>query len=186
MKGVIVGSFTAWVEQTRGLAMVDAIINDVAGQLSTDGAYTLVGDYPTAEFQALVGALAARESRAADDVMQEFGRDSFPALAGLHPEMIEGMDTLTDLLLGIEDVIHTDVRKLYPESRPPLINAYREDDGRIQVTYQSHRDLSALCHGLLEGAVASYGLTCAVEKVHEEHPEGATMARFAIAGGAHG
>jgi hypothetical protein len=183
MKGVIVGSFTGWVEQTRGLMAVDEIIGDTRDELSTGGAYTVVGDYPTAEFVALVDALARREGRTRAEIMREFGRDAYRALAGLHPAMVAGMTELPQLLLGIENVIHRDVRKLYSDSQPPEVRAMVGVDGGIEVTYRSHRHLTPLCHGLLEGAVASYGLSDAVELLGEDREEGQTVAHFAIGGG---
>lgn len=180
MKGVIVGSFTAWVEQTRDLATCDAIIRANENSLSTGAAYTTVGDYPTAEFQALVQSLADLEGRSPDEILREFGRDAYPLLASLHPEMVDGMTDLPSLLTGIEGTIHTDVRKLYPNARPPLVTAALRPDGDIAVRYRSHRNLAALCHGLLEGALATTGDGGTVSLVDEKDDSGFTTADFLV------
>ncbi len=180
MKGVIVGSFTGWVEQTRGLPVCDAIIEAVKPDLTTGGAYTSVGDYPAAEFVKLAEALARREGRTAADIMREFGRDAYGALASLHPAMVEGMSDIASLLGSIETVIHTDVRKLYPDSQPPLITAEVLADGDIAVTYRSHRHLTALCHGLIEGAVAAFPAPATVILTAESQAQGACEAHFVV------
>jgi len=103
VKGVIVGRFTGWVEQTRGLPVCDAIIEAVKPDLTTGGAYTSEGDYPAAEFVKLAAALARREGRTAADIMREFGRDAYGALASLHPAMVEGMSDIASLVVeGVE------------------------------------------------------------------------------------
>jgi hypothetical protein len=75
------------------------------------------------------------------------------------------MDDLYSLLSSIETVIHTEVRKLYDDARPPLITARREDDGSIEVTYASHRDLVPMCQGLIEGAARHFDEDCEVRIV---------------------
>jgi hypothetical protein len=72
------------------------------------------------------------------------------------------MDDLYALLSGIESVIHTEVRKLYADARPPLITTSRQADGSLEVTYASHRDLVPLCQGLIEGAARHFDQECEV------------------------
>lgn len=165
MKGVIITSFLGWVEATRGVVTTDAIVVDAEPALSTGGAYTAVGNYPAGDFTALVEALAAREGRTSDEILREFGIAAFPQLGSLHPSWLEGMDDLYSLLSSIETVIHTEVRKLYDDARPPLITARREEDGSIEVTYASHRDLVPMCQGLIEGAARHFDEDCEVRIV---------------------
>lgn len=157
MKGLILTSFTGWVEATRGLVSCDELLGRVTPELSTGGAYTSVGNYPSTELTALAEGLAEMEGTTPDAVMRAFGNAAFAQLGSLHPEWLEGMTDLYSLLSGIEPVIHVEVRKLYADSRPPLIRARREEDGTIYVDYESHRDLVALCHGLIEGAARHFG-----------------------------
>ncbi|MGA0011106.1 MAG: heme NO-binding domain-containing protein [Candidatus Nanopelagicales bacterium] len=180
MKGIILASFVGWVESTRGFVVCDEVINRCADRLTTGGAYTSVGDYPAAEFTMLAGSLAEMESTSADAIMRDFGVAAFEQLGSLHPEWLEGMPDLISLLSRIEPVIHVEVRKLYSDSQPPLIRARQDDDGAIYVTYESHRDLVALCHGLIEGAARHYGERGAVEMTDRTTVDGRTHATFLV------
>ena len=176
MKGVIITSFLGWVEATRGLVTEDAILVDAEPALSTGGAYTAVGNYPASDFTALVESLAAKEGKTTDEILREFGIAVFPQLGSLHPSWLDGMDDLYALLSGIESVIHTEVRKLYDDARPPLITARKEADGSIEVTYASHRDLVALCQGLIEGAARHFDEDCEVRIVSTDRQDDITRA----------
>jgi hypothetical protein len=185
MKGIILTSFVGWVEQTRGLVTCDQMLTKAADQLSTGGAYTTVGNYPASELRSLAEALAEIEGTSSDVVMREFGTAAFAQLGALHPEWIAQMPDLMSMLGKIESIIHVEVRKLYPESMPPLIRARQDDDGTIAVTYDSHRDLVALCQGLLQGAAAHYGDERAVELISERSTAEGTHAEFRIRPGQH-
>jgi len=176
VKGVIFTSFLGWVESTRGLAVTDALLVKAEPLLSTGGAYSAVGNYPTTEFTALIAELASMEGTSVDEVMCDFGRASFSEFGALHPSWLENMPDFYSLLSQIENVIHTGVRKLYPESQPPLIRASREDDGSITVTYASHRGLVALCQGLIEGAAHHYDDDCDVSVLSTTHDGAMTHA----------
>jgi hypothetical protein len=150
-------SLLSWVEQTRGVVTVDRIIAGAGPALSTGGAYTAVGNYPATEFTALLEQLAILDDTTPDDVQREFGKAAFPVLASLHPEWLDGISDLPALLTHIESIIHTEVRKLYPDAQPPLITAQRTDPGIVEVTYVSHRGLVPMCQGLIEGAAQFFG-----------------------------
>jgi hypothetical protein len=169
MKGLLFTSFLGWVEATRGLVTVDAILTETEPNLSTGGAYTSVGDYPASELGALVERLAALEGTTSNDILREFGIAAFPQLGALHPSWMDGINDLFGLLSEIENVIHTEVRKLYSDSQPPLITATKHDDGTIEVTYKSHRGLVALCQGLIEGAAAHFDEECDVRVMSVDH-----------------
>ncbi len=186
MKGVIITSFLSWVEATRGLVATDAILIDAEPALAGGGAYTAVGNYPASDFTALVSSLAAKEGRTTDAILREFGIAAFPQLGSLHPSWLEGMDDLFSLLSGIETVIHTEVRKLYDDARPPLITARRQADGSIEVTYASHRGLVSLCQGLIEGAARHYDDKAEVTVLSVLHDGDMTHAVLQVQASSHG
>lgn len=180
MKGIILTSFVGWLESSRGVVVTDEVIGRCGDRLSTDGAYTSVGNYPAAELTMLAASLAEIEGTSSDEVMRDFGVVAFEQFGSLHPEWLEGMPDLLSLLSHIESVIHVEVRKLYSDSQPPLISAQRGDAGAIHVTYESHRDLVALCHGLIEGAARHYGHQGSVEMVSMKTEAGKTHANFLV------
>jgi hypothetical protein len=154
--------------------------------LSTGGAYTAVGNYPSAEFTDLIETLARMEGTPADEVMRDFGVAAFSQFGSLHPAWIEAMPDLYSLLSQIESMIHTEVRKLYGDSRPPLINAWREEDGSITVTYSSQRGLVSLCQGLIQGAARHYDDDCDVSVVSVRHDGDMTHATLHVTALGHG
>lgn len=180
MKGIILTSFVGWVEGTRGLIVCNDVISRCGDRLTTGGAYTSVGNYPAAELTMLAGSLAEMEGTSADEIMRDFGVAAFEQLGSLHPEWLEGMPDLLSLLSRIESVIHVEVRKLYSDSQPPLIGAQQRDDGAIYVTYESHRDLVALCQGLIEGAARHYGEHVSVTMIDTTTESGQTHATFLV------
>ena len=66
------------------------------------------------------------------------------------------------MLAGIEDVIHTEVRKLYPDAELPAFEIACHTPERLELLYQSPRCLSRLAHGLIDGALQHYGEQAAV------------------------
>jgi hypothetical protein len=173
-------SFLGWVEATRGIVAADSLLVETQATLSTDGAYTSVGDYPDSEFTALVDRLAAMEERDSDEIMREFGVAAFPQLGALHPEWLDNVGDLFQLLSGIEVVIHTQVRRLYPDSQPPLITATQDADGVIDVIYVSRRGLIPFCQGLIEGAAQHFDDACEVRVTSVVREGDTTRASFQV------
>jgi hypothetical protein len=59
-------------------------------------------------------------------------------------------------LLTLDDVIHAEVRKLYPEAAPPDFWFEHQDDRVLVVHYRSERRLCALAEGMIVGVAAHY------------------------------
>lgn len=182
MKGVMFTSFVDWVVGTRGLTQADAMLTAAEPQLMTQGAYTSVGNYPHQEMFALANALADLEACTAEEIFMEFGADAYSVLAGLQPGLVAQFGNLYELLANIESVIHSQVRKLYEGARPPIIEASLLPFGEIEVTYRSHRDFTALCQGLIIGAVRSFSPRATVTLVSHDGDEPMNMAVLRIAG----
>ena len=53
-------------------------------------------------------------------------------------------------------MIHTEVRKLYPDAQLPQFDCTRSDDG-LKMLYSSPRHFGDLAEGLIKGAVAYFG-----------------------------
>jgi hypothetical protein len=164
MKGIVFTEFLDMVEATHSADMVDAVIADAAP--ANGGAYTAVGTYPAAEMGALVGALSRLSGAPAPDLLRGFGHHVFGRFAIGYPDLFTGIDDVLVFLSSIEDVIHIEVRKLYPDAELPSLEAVRTGPSGLRLTYRSPRCMADFAEGLTEGASAHFGQPLAIGRSH--------------------
>ncbi|MEY2861095.1 MAG: hypothetical protein RL392_1553 [Pseudomonadota bacterium] len=154
MKGMVFTEFLEMVEAKFSADMVDDIIDDA--NLPSGGAYTAVGTYDHGELVQMVVALSKRTDIAVPALVHTFGEHLFGRFYALFPAFFQGVTSALDFLEGIETVIHTEVRKLYPDAQLPQFDCTRSADG-LQMLYSSPRHFGDLAEGLIRGAVAHFG-----------------------------
>jgi hypothetical protein len=154
MKGMVFTEFLEMVEAKFSADMVDDIIEDA--ELPSGGAYTAVGTYDHSELVLMVGALSKRTEMPVPALVHTFGQHLFGRFNDMHPAFFQGMTSALDFLEGIETVIHTEVRKLYPDAQLPNFDCTRSADG-LQMLYSSPRHFGDLAEGLIHSAVAHFG-----------------------------
>jgi hypothetical protein len=154
MKGMVFTEFLEMVEAKFSADMVDDIIDDA--NLPSGGAYTAVGTYDHGELVQMVVALSQRTDIAVPALVHTFGEHLFGRFYALFPAFFQGITSALDFLEGIETVIHTEVRKLYPDAQLPQFDCTRSADG-LQMLYSSPRHFGDLAEGLIHGAVAHFG-----------------------------
>jgi hypothetical protein len=173
MKGMVFTEFLEMVEGRFSADMVDDIIADA--QPPSGGAYTAVGVYDHAELVSLVVALAGRTGHSTHALVHGFGRYLFDRFLAMFPHFFEDVRSALDFLEGIEAVIHTEVRKLYPDVQLPSFECERSAD-RLSMVYRSPRHLGDLAEGLIHGAVAHFGDN--VDIARRDLPDGAVEFRL--------
>jgi hypothetical protein len=161
MKGVVFNLLEQVVSEKYGEEAWDAVL-DAADQ---DGAYTAVGSYPDEEFLGLVKAASANLEVPADDLVRWFGRSSLPLLRERYPEFFHH-DSTRAFLLTLNDVIHPEVRKLFPGADVPDFDFDSRREDELALGYQSHRRLCSFAEGLIEGAAEYFR-----EEVSMEQPQ---------------
>ena len=154
MKGMIFTEFLELVERTYSPEMADDLID--ASNLPSGGAYTSVGNYDHREMVALIMALHRRTDRPVDELLHWFGLNLFTALATGFPVFFEDKSHPFDVLSGIETVIHTEVRKLYPDAELPEFTVHRPAPDTLQLDYRSPRCMDDMAHGLIDGCLAHF------------------------------
>lgn len=154
MKGMVFTEMLDMVESTWSLDMVDAII--ARANLPHGGAYTAVGTYPHEEIVALVVALSAETGIPVADLVRAFGKHLFERFAQLYTRFFEGITGSFQFLTGIEDVIHAEVRKLYPDAELPTFEVEKSGD-TLSLTYFSEHPFADLAEGLIAGCIAHFG-----------------------------
>lgn len=154
MKGMIFTEFMEMVESRWSLDMVDRII--ARSGVASGGAYTAVGTYPHEELVALVQALSQETQTAMPELIQGYGRHLFAYFARHFPRFFPESGNCMQFLAGIEDIIHAEVRKLYPEAELPTFEV-EQSAGRMTLTYYSVHPFADLAQGLIEGCIAHFG-----------------------------
>lgn len=163
MKGIVFTEFMEMVEQHHSPELLDQVIDEA--DLPNLGAYTSVGTYDHAELVRMVMALSRHVQVPVDQLIRAFGRHLFRRFFDIYPGFFQGVSDVLTFLNGIETIIHTEVRKLYPEAQLPSFDCQLTDTG-IDMVYQSPRHFEELAHGLIEGAVAHFKTPYHIERQH--------------------
>jgi hypothetical protein len=155
MKGVVFTEFLEMVEDRFSAEMVDDIIEGC--NLASGGAYTAVGTYPHGEMVSMVVALSERSGLAVRDLLLAFGEHLFGCFAHGYPSFFAHQTNAFDFLAGIEQVIHAEVLKLYPDAQLPRFTVEEHTPQRLVLLYSSERHFEDLAEGLMRGCMAYFG-----------------------------
>ncbi|MCA9186307.1 MAG: heme NO-binding domain-containing protein [Pirellulaceae bacterium] len=153
MKGIVFTCLNEMVEDTFGVAAWD----DMLGQAHLDGVYTAADTYADAEMLALVGAMSDRTGTAPADLIREFGKYMLPKMAEQYPVFFPPGMVARQFLLSVHDIIHVEVKKLFPDAELPTFQYEMPADDQLVMVYRSRRQLCVLAEGLIEGAAAYFG-----------------------------
>lgn len=177
MKGIVFCEFVEMLEQEFSADMADEIISGAA--LESGGAYTTVGTYDHHEMLALVTQLSEKTGTPVPDLVEAFGRYLFGRFVDLYPAFFEGVDGAFSFLDRIEEHVHVEVLKLYPDAELPTFDTSRTDDNTMVMVYQSTRPFADLARGLIKGCIAHYGEPVDVQ-MEDLSDEGRTHVRFTL------
>lgn len=149
MKGIIFREFLEMVEDKFGYEMVDTIIEN--SNLKRRGIYTSVGTYPHEEIFALVRELSKLSSIEIPELLLIYGEHVFTVFVKSYGKLIKGHKNAFDFLSRVDDTIHVEVLKLYPEAELPSVLVQKRRPNEIQLLYRSQRKLGSFAEGLLIG-----------------------------------
>jgi len=176
MKGVVFTEFLEMVEEAHGIEFVDVLTS--LSELHSGGAYTSVGNYPHEDMLAMVGKLSEMIDVPPKDLVTTFGKYLFKAFSKNYSVFFEGITSSIQLLEGIEAVIHTEVRKLYPEASLPTFDCFSDDRGLV-MDYSSDKPFADLAEGLIQACISHFADDYQIHR--EEGPTGdAHSSRFVI------
>jgi hypothetical protein len=177
MKGMVFTEFLEMVEVKFSPEVADQIIE--RANLRSGGIYTSVGTYDHGEMIELVSCLSKETGIPPAELVRSFGIYLFGRFHAMFPIYFEGVSSSFGFLQRIEDYIHVEVRKLYPEAELPSFACNTPEPGCLRLTYRSTRPFAALAEGLIRGCVDYYGETVDIET--EDLSGGAgTAARFLL------
>ena len=161
MKGIVFTEFLELVEDRFGLEVADQVLE--SAQLESGGVYTAVGSYPHHELVEMVGRLSAQTGVEVPVLVRTFGEHLFSRFVALYPAFFEKIDDGIEFLCGVEDHIHVEVRKLYPDAELPRFE-YERDGATTSILYRSKRHFGDLAEGLIHACLRHFGTECEVER----------------------
>lgn len=153
MKGIVFNLLEQVVSRHYG----DDTWDELLSAAGVDGAYTSLGSYPDGDLVELVGAASRALELPPQVVIRWFGREALPALAAAYPRFFTDHTDTRSFLLTLNDIIHPEVRKLYPGADVPDFDFDAPSAGMLRMRYGSGRKLCAFAEGLIEGAATHFG-----------------------------
>ena len=166
MKGIVFTEFLELVENEFGLEVVQQIIDEC--ELETAGVYTSVGTYSHKDMFKMVAKLSEIKGIPVPALLTVFGEYFFTTLKDKYPVFVE-KPNLFSFLNSIDQYIHPEVLKLYPEAELPRFDAEIKSDNEMILNYMSSRKMSDLAIGLIKGAANHFKENVDVVKIGEEN-----------------
>ncbi len=177
MKGLVFTEFFDMVEDVYDQDMVDYLID--ATQPQSLGAYTSVGSYDYAELEAMVVELSSKTKTEISVLLHEFGKHLGTQFARKFNGFFAEAGNTFGLLREIDQHIHVEVKKLYPDAELPEFDYENVTDNQIVLYYRSKRPLADLAHGLIVQTSAYYNETIKIELERSRESE-THMCKFTI------
>ncbi len=160
MKGIVFNLLEQVITRNQGEDTWDTLLE--TAQL--DGVYTSLGNYTDEDFWALVGGASSLLDTPPQALVSWFGCNAMDVLATRFPSFFEGHNSTLPFLLTLNDIIHPEVRKLYPGVDVPEFDFETPSDDTLVIGYRSARKLCALAEGFIQGATAHYGEEVVIEQ----------------------
>jgi hypothetical protein len=175
MKGIVFTEFLEMVESQFSPEVADEIIETT--DLPSGGAYSAVGTYDHREIVALVQRLSEHQGSSVPDLLKAFGKHLLRRFTEGYPQFFEGKSGAFEFLEDVENTVHVEVLKLYPEAELPSFDTLRDGDVLV-MTYRSPRRMADLAEGLIMGCAEHFGEELSIER--EEVSGDGEVVRFTM------
>jgi len=174
MKGVVFTEFFEMIEAKHGYAEVDRLLRETE---DVSGHYTSVGTYDHNELVRLMLGHAAHMQVQLEDLLVAFGKHLLAHFSKAYPDFFRSPNVFT-FLRGINEAIHREVLKLYPDAQLPHFDIEDVSDTELKMIYHSDRSMSHLGLGLIYGVISYFGEPIDVE--HALDNESGSEATFIL------
>ncbi|MBU4234302.1 MAG: heme NO-binding domain-containing protein [Desulfobacterales bacterium] len=155
MKGIIFTEFFELVDERFSFETTEHLIE--MSHLPSGGIYTSIGTYDPQEIVTLVTNLSTLTGISIPDLLKEFGRHLFKRFLISFPAFFEGIKSPMEFLPRVDDYVHLEVRKLYPDAELPSFACTMPEPGMMIMTYRSKRNLPDLAEGLILACIDYFG-----------------------------
>ncbi len=154
MKGIILSEFVEFLELTLGSDEAQIIIDDSG--IKSKGAYSRVGQYDYQELIQLLTQTASATNKDPVDLLNPFADHLFDMFKRDYSVFFEGVESAAQMLTQIDDHIHVEVKKLYPDAELPKFKYYDKGD-KLILDYHSPRPLAAVAQALVTACIKFFG-----------------------------
>ncbi|MEX6625503.1 heme NO-binding domain-containing protein [Tenacibaculum pacificus] len=171
MKGIVFTEFLDLVEEKFGLEVVDKIITQ--SDLESEGVYTAIGTYRFSEMLQLLEHLSNHTSLSIDDLLLVYAEHFFGVIKKSYPGLLETYKDPIEMLASIENHIHVEVQKIYPEAELPTFIIENRTDKSLIMIYKSSRAMHHFGLGLMNKTFEYFNssATIILEKIKEDGTE---------------
>ncbi|QXP67586.1 heme NO-binding domain-containing protein [Polaribacter sp. AHE13PA] len=176
MKGIVFTEFLDLVEEKFGLEMVDKIISQ--SELASEGVYTSIGTYSFSEMLQLVTNLSGNTGISTDDLLLVYAEHFFSVIKTSYPGLLETYKDPIEMLASIENHIHVEVQKIYPDAELPTFVVEEKTDNSITMLYKSSRAMHHFGLGLMNKTFEHFNAKASI--VLEKIKEDGTEVRFIV------
>ncbi|KLV04195.1 guanylate cyclase [Photobacterium aquae] len=152
MKGIIFTEFLDIIEDNFGLEVCQQMLDDTADE----GSYTAVGSYDHRDLVKLIVALSQITHISAESLQEIYGEAVFIRLLNSLPQINDNPDNTFGFIKRVEEHIHTEVKKLYPDATPPKFDFLSHTATSMVMDYKSARCMSHVCFGLIKGCAKHF------------------------------
>ncbi len=172
MKGIVFTEFSEMVEEQFGDEMMDTIIEE--SQLPSGGSYTAVGTYDHTEILQLVTALSSATNIEVPKLVFAFGEHLYKYFYAHYPAFFDATTNAFDFLQSVEDHIHVEVKKLYPDAELPRFDSRKINSSQFEMIYRSTRPFADVAEGLITACCRHYNesVTIQREEIRDESGQG--------------
>lgn len=165
MKGIVFTEFMDMVGKTFSDEVLENILD--RADLDSGGAYTAIGTYNNQEIVNLVVELSKETDIPIPDLLKAYGEYLFTRFTELFPQYFEPIDNSFEFLEQVDNHIHVEVKKLYPDAELPRFSSVRNSEDTLTMNYYSSRHFEDLAYGLIKGCNDFYK-----ESVDVQYKEG--------------
>ena len=176
MKGIVFTEFLDLVEDKFGLEMVDRIIS--ASVLDSEGIYTAVGTYSFSEMLQLLQHLSENTGISIDNLLLVYAEHFFSVIEKSYPDLLATYKDPIEMISSIENHIHVEVRKIYPDAELPTFEVEDRKENSLVLIYKSSRAMHHFGLGLMNKTFAHFNSTATIDL--EKIKEDGTEVRFVI------
>ncbi|CAL2082192.1 Heme transporter CcmB [Tenacibaculum dicentrarchi] len=171
MKGIVFTEFLDLVEEKFGLEVVDKIISQ--STLASQGIYTAIGTYSFSEMLQLLQHLSKHSGISIDDLLLIYAEHFFSVIENSYPGLLATYKEPIEMLASIENHIHVEVQKIYPDAELPTFIVEERTKNSLVMIYKSSRAMHHFGLGLMNKTFEHFNTSATIflEKIKEDGTE---------------